>query len=324
MRDHGGNLDWAMNRWGGGFDDWVDLSTGINPVAYPMPEISKRAWAVLPTSADISALIKVAKTYFKTDSDILPVAGATAAIQMVPMLESPDVMRVLGPTYNEHAASFSAAGWRVEQVSDLDKMAGAKAAVVVNPNNPDGRRWTPGALRSLAGEVGTLVVDESFVDPEDGLSMTDEIPGNALILRSFGKFFGLAGLRLGFVLGGRAQVSALAAKAGPWPVSGPAIEVGCRALGDVTWQAQTTARLAKDAARLDELATLAGWEMVGGTTLFRLYRTPDAKATQEVLARAKVWGRVFPYADDWLRLGLPGPAQWGQVGDAIRSAGKRE
>ena len=206
----------------------------------------------------------------------------------------------------------AAAGWQVEDASDLDALAGADLAVVVNPNNPDGRQHDPRALLALASRVKRLVVDESFADAVPGVSLAAEAgrPG-LLVLRSFGKFYGLAGLRLGFVLGSEADVAALAAMAGPWPVSGAAIEIGRRALLDRAWAEATRARLARDAVRLDGLAQGAGWKLVGGTPLFRLYETGDAAAAQERLARAKIWSRIFSGKPGWLRLGLPGDeAEW--------------
>lgn len=317
MRDHGGNLDWAIERWGGAADDWVDLSTGINPVAYPVPEISLHAWAALPTRTDLVRLCDVARAAYGTSAEVLPLAGATAAIQMIPQIVKASDARILGPTYNEHAASFTAAGWQVEEVGDLGALAGAGAAVVVNPNNPNGQKWTPEILRDLAKDVGVLVVDESFADPEIGLSLAGDVPSNVLVLRSFGKFYGLAGVRLGFVLGEAALLEKLAVLAGPWPISGAAIEIGCAALGDEFWHAQTISRLAEDAARLDDLATSAGWHVVGGSKLFRLYDVTDAAAVQEALAEGNVWSRVFPYAPRWLRLGLPGPKTWDRLEKAI-------
>ena len=135
------------------------------------------------------------------------------------------------------------------------------------------------------------------------------------MLRSFGKFYGLAGLRLGFVLG---DVARLAEIAGPWPVSGTAIAIGLLALNDTGWRNSTTARLAADAARLDALAMHAGWQVIGGTTLFRLYDTPDAVAAQAGMAEHKVWSRVFPYSTSWVRLGLPNAEGWSQLEAAFR------
>ena len=305
MRDHGGNLDQAMVRWGGKPEDWVDLSTGINAVPYPLPEISNQAWAALPTGRDIARLVDAAREAYRTSAAVVPVAGAQAAIQMVPFLRSPGVVRILGPTYNEHAANFERAGWSVRMVSKLAELSDAEVAVVVNPNNPDGRVHSPADLRTLAESVALLVVDESFADPVPEVSLAEDIPENALVLRSFGKFFGLAGLRLGFVLGSEGLIDVLSGMSGPWPVSGAAIEIGAKALSDTDWQDQTRARLTGDADWLDTEAQGRGWSVVGGTTLFRLYQTPNAEIAQNELARAKVWSRIFPYSGTWVRLGLP-------------------
>lgn len=245
---------------------------------------------------------------------MLPVAGAQAAIQMIPLSRPPGTARVLGPTYNEHAAAFETAGWQVETVRELADLAGADMAVVVNPNNPDGRVFSRAEVLDLARKVGCLVVDESFADPVPEVSVADAAGEGLLVLRSFGKFYGLAGLRLGFVLGDVARLKALA---GPWPVSGAAIAIGAEALADKRWGMETVVRLQNDAARLDALALQAGWQVVGGTTLFRLYQTPDAAEAQARLAEARVWSRVFPYSKHWVRLGLPDGGGWTQIEAAL-------
>jgi cobalamin biosynthetic protein CobC len=319
MDEHGGNLDLALARFGGRAEDWIDLSTGINRRPYPLPDLSPRHWNALPSRGDIDALHAAARDGYATPAAVLATAGAQAAIQLVPRLTGAGRARILAPTYNEHAASLRAGGWAVSEVSDLDALAGADLAVVVNPNNPDGRRHDPAALLALGARVGRLVVDESFVDPTPELSLVASAgrPG-LVVLRSFGKFYGLAGLRLGFVLGHADDIAALAAMAGPWPVSGIAIEIGCRALGDRAWAAATAARLAADCERLDALARGAGWALVGGTPLFRLYETGDAASAQARLGRALIWSRVFAHAPGWLRLGLPGDdAEWARLCAAL-------
>ncbi len=249
---------------------------------------------------------------------VLPVAGAQAGIQMIPQLAETGQARILGPTYNEHAASFEAAGWQVQTVTNSRELAGSDAAVVVNPNNPDGRILNHDALMDLARKVGLLVVDESFADPTPEVSVAPLAVDNIIVLRSFGKFFGLAGLRLGFVLATPDTIDRLAAFAGPWPVSGAAIEIGRAALADGNWQTGMRKSLTGHAERLDDLANAAGWSVVGGTTLFRLYDTPDAAEAQTRLAEGKVLGRVFPYSDRWVRLGLPPEGGWAQVRPALQ------
>jgi cobalamin biosynthetic protein CobC len=321
MRDHGGDIAVAVARFGGDPADWIDLSTGINRLPYPLPPLPERAMRELPQEADTAACAAAARRAYGAApaADCLPVAGAQAAIRLLPGLAPPGRAGVLGPTYNEHAAAFAAAGWTVSEVAEPGELRGFDAAVLVNPNNPDGRKWPPEAVLALADANRLLVVDESFADADPGVSVCGRLgrPG-LLVLRSFGKFYGLAGLRLGFVLGAPAEIGRLRAAAGPWPVSGPALAAGRVALADAAWSERTRARLAAGAARLDALAAGAGWHLVGGTTLFRLYDAGDAAAAQARLAAARIWCRTFPYSASWVRLGLPGEEpEWRRVTAAL-------
>jgi cobalamin biosynthetic protein CobC len=215
-----------------------------------------------------------------------------------------------GPTYNEHAAAFRAAGWSVTDDGPGD------VRVAVHPNNPDGRRLS-------AEEIGrhpVTIVDESFCDtcPEDSHVLRASAPG-VIVLKSFGKFWGLAGLRLGAMIASEDLCARMAEALGPWPVSGPALQIGAGALEDRSWAATTRTRLARDAARLDAMLAAQGAELVGGTTLFRTYRVPDACAFRDRLAAARIWTRIFPYSDRWVRLGLPGGEDdWRRLWDALR------
>ncbi|WP_112320802.1 threonine-phosphate decarboxylase CobD [Oceanibium sediminis] len=317
MRDHGGNIDAAMARFGGQRGDWLDLSTGINRRAYAVPDLPPEPWRALPTKAEQAALLTAARRAYGIDAPGIALAGAQAAIGLIPRLRAAGLARVLSPTYNEHAAALHAAGWTVETPEDAAALNGADIAVVVNPNNPDGRHWSADALRDIANTVGLLVVDESFADmtPEHTVAPAD----NILVLRSFGKFFGLAGLRLGFVFGAQELIAALEGMAGPWPVSGPALAIGTAALTDLDWQAAMRDQLQADALRLDALAAATGWTVLGGTALFRLLDVGDSRAAQDALAKHHVWSRVFPYAPTWLRLGLPGAeAEWVQLENALQ------
>jgi cobalamin biosynthetic protein CobC len=306
-RDHGGNLDLAQKRFGGRLEDWIDLSTGINRQPYPVPALQPRHWNALPSQSEIASLHEAARQAYATSASVLAVAGAQAAIQLLPHLAPPGRVRIFAPTYNEFAPVLTGAGWHVEDVHGIEALAGADLAVVVNPNNPDGRRHDPAKLLALLSRVTRLVVDESFADAVPAMSLAAETGGAGLtVLRSFGKFYGLAGLRLGFVLGSEADVTALAAMAGPWPISGAAIEIGRKALLDRDWADAMRARLDRDALRLDRLAEAAGWKLIGGTPLFRLYHVGDAAVVQERLARAHIWSRIFADKPNWLRLGLPG------------------
>ena len=320
MSDHGGDLDRARAVYGG--DDWIDLSTGINRRPYPVPPLLPQAWTALPLSSELDRLEAVAaRAYGAASNMVVALPGAQAAIQLVPRLAVPACAAVLTPSYNEHAAALLAQGWTVTLAPDISAMAGADLAVVVNPNNPDGRRWRPEALAKLAQQVGLLVVDESFADAEPALSLVPWLPdrGNrGVILRSFGKFYGLAGVRLGFAVSGSEICARLRTLAGPWAVSGPALGIGTAALADAPWQAATAAHLHADAARLSDLLSHAGWHMVGTCALFVTVQTDDAQAARDRLARARIWSRIFPYSAGWLRLGLPGePSEWARLAAAL-------
>lgn len=316
-RDHGGDLDRARKARGG--DDWIDLSTGINRVPYPVPPLSPEAWTALPTASARDALLTAAAQAYRTQAPMVALAGAQAAIQMLPLVLAGRKVRVLSPTYNEHAACFTAAGCNVEEVTTPEALAGAEIAVVVNPNNPDGRIIPPADLIALKGRVGTLVVDESFADPLPEMSVAPLAgdPG-LVVLRSFGKFYGLAGVRLGFAIGDTSTIERLTAMAGPWPVAGPALEIGTSALRDTAWAQATTRRLAREVERIDALALAHGWALAGGTHLFRLYDTPDAQAAQNHLADHRIWSRIFPWSPRLIRLGLPGmEAEWLRLAAAL-------
>lgn len=319
-RDHGGNLEAAIRCYGGVAKDWIDLSTGINRKPYPIPLLSAEAWTALPTSSATARLITAAKEAYKTEATILPLAGAQAAIQLVPCLVKAGKAKIISPTYNEHEAALRAAGWDVENVERLDDLAGADLAVVVNPNNPDGKHYSPEALLALLPRLGRLIVDESFADAYPTISVAP-YAGQAglLVLRSFGKFYGLAGMRLGFILGHESDIAIMAQNAGPWPVCGPALEIGAQALSDTRWAKATTIRLMDEINRMDEAAHHNCWQVVGGTCLFRLYQTPNAAQAQAKLAQHWIWSRIFPYSDSWIRLGMPGnEAEWTRYTAALK------
>lgn len=319
MIDHGGNLDIARRRFGGLPEDWIDLSTGINRQPYPVRDLHPHHWTALPSRSEIAELQEAARKAYATTAPLLATSGAQAAIQMLPQVGPAGSAKILAPTYAEFDHVLRTAGWRVEHVGALDALAGADLAILVNPNNPDGRSHDPQDLLALVPRVGRLVIDESFADPLPGLSMAPQAgrPG-LLVLRSFGKFYGLAGLRLGFVLGREADIAMLAGMAGPWPVSGMAIAIGRAALDDRNWAKETSTRLVRDAERLDRLAQAAGWRLVGGTPLFRLYDVTDGLHAQERLGRFRIWSRAFRDRPSWLRLGLPGDeSEWQRLTTAL-------
>ncbi|QFG37114.1 L-threonine O-3-phosphate decarboxylase [Paracoccus pantotrophus] len=320
MRDHGGDIDKAASRFGRA--DWIDLSTGINRRPWPVGPLSPHALTALPTRADAARLCAAAAARFGCPQDqVLPLAGASAAIQLLPQVLAGRRAAVLSPTYNEHAASLRAAGWEVAEPTDPAALEGADLAVIVNPNNPDGREFPPAQIAAIAATVGHLVVDESFADPRPDLSAAGARPDNVTALRSFGKFWGLAGLRLGFAIAAPDLLARLAERTGPWSVSGPALEIGAQALADAQWIDDTVVWLSEAALHLDQIVT-PHWPLVGGTHLFRLYDTPDAQAAHERLARAGIWSRIFPWHPRWIRLGIPGNrAEFDRVAGAFTAPG---
>ncbi|MBW8896584.1 MAG: aminotransferase class I/II-fold pyridoxal phosphate-dependent enzyme [Massilia sp.] len=295
MPEHGGNLRAAQQRYGG--TDWIDLSTGINPHGYPAPALAPNAWRRLP-EAD-PALVRAACDYYGAPH-LLPVAGTQAAIQALPRLRA----GLAGPA-------------RVT----------VSAPVVVNPNNPTGATVAPAQLldwaERLAARGGWLVVDEAFGDTARSLSVTRHADRPALIvLRSVGKFFGLAGLRLGFVGAEPSLLAALDELLGPWAVSGPAQDIATAALRDRAWQHATQTHLARDGARMHALLARHGITSgidAHGTPLFHWWTEPRAEAFHEHMARHAIWVRLFPDTARGIRVGLPGnDTEWRRIEQVLK------
>jgi len=312
---HGGDPKGAEARFGVPKDGWVDLSTGINPVPYPLGDVPSHMMAQLPLQADLDALLAAARrAYGVADhAAIIASPGTQALIQSVPTLFAPSDVTVLSPTYGEHAPAWAAAGHTVVAVNSICAQAAHTApfGVVVHPNNPNGRTQTVEGLLAFAGELhdrgGLLVVDEAFADVMPWLSVTPHAGGDGLVvLRSFGKFFGLAGVRLGFAITTWDIAERLSEKQGPWAVSGPALWAGTQALNDQDWIEATRQRLKIDALRMDEILQGAGLKVVGGTDLYRLVESSKAQAVYETLGYAGISVRPFDYQPNWLRFGLPG------------------
>jgi len=302
---HGGDLLAAEARWGKPAAGWLDLSTGINPWAYPVPPLSPDIWGRLPGRAeDQAARDAAARAYGCRPEQVLAAAGSSALIQALAFAHPAAAVTVVGPTYCEHARAWAAAGHCVTEAGDLPESG--DVVVVVNPNNPDGRRVDPGRLRSLAPRCRLLVVDEAFADVAPGLSVAADVSDRLVVLRSFGKFYGLAGLRLGFALGGPGLIAGLRARLGPWPVSGPALAIAVQALCDDGWAAAGRSRLAGMAVRLDTVLAECGLAVAGGTDLFRLAAHPRAAALHDQLGRAGILVRAFADRPGMLRFGLPG------------------
>jgi cobalamin biosynthetic protein CobC len=309
MLEHGGNLRDAVLGFGRPFEDWLDVSTGINPHFYPVPALPANSWHRLPEPSP--ALTIAAQRYYNAPR-MLPVAGTQAAIQALPRLRAKSRVVVAGPAYAEHAHHWAQAGHDTREVT-YDKLGNAIAdcdvMVICNPNNPTGATVAPDLLldwiNQLAARGGWLVVDEAFGDTTPHLSVaaSADRPG-LIVLRSLGKFFGLAGLRLGFVAAHQDLLIQLADALGPWTVSGPAQSIGCAALDDRAWQSATRTQLLKNGARLHALLKEYGIH-ASGSALFQWWPEPHAEAFWNHMARQGIWVRLFTRSACGIRLGLP-------------------
>lgn len=310
---HGGDLTGAMALFGGASADWLDLSTGINPHAYPLPQIAPRFWQALPTKGDLEALLAVAREAYRIppEVDLVAAPGTQALIQWMPRLCPEGGTAVLGPTYNEHARAFAEAGRSVVEIADLRAWRDQPNLIVVNPNNPDGRLLPGETLHELAEEAarrgGWLIVDESFIDvvpDQSAASLCEKLP--LVILRSFGKFYGLAGVRLGFAVADAPIARLFEAALGPWAAAGPALAIGWAALADVAWADKMRASMTNEARQLDQVLSNGSCQNVGGTWLYRLVRHSQATHLHQHLARHRIWVRKFDWDASLLRFGLPG------------------
>lgn len=307
---HGGRLDAAIQAYGGRREEWLDLSTGISPLAYPIGRIEPFHFHRLPDRDAIERLTGAARNRYQVPDGVSLVCsnGTQAIINQLPHLFSPSRIAVLSPTYTEHAYCWEQAGHRVSQVSRLEDIGECKVVVVVNPNNPDGRTTDPTDLAQLADRLdrhsGTLVVDEAFCDCVPDLSLVPTLPRNGIVLRSFGKFFGLAGVRLGFAICQPSVADRLVGLFGPWNVSGPALKIGAQALDDEPWIQDALVRQTALQKALCQVLVAQGLEIVGGTPLFALARHDDAASLAEQLRSRKILVREFQNLPDHLRFGL--------------------
>jgi cobalamin biosynthesis protein CobC len=308
--EHGGALAQAQARFGAA-DDWLDLSTGLNPWPYPLPPIPPAIWQRLPDEDVLAAVKSAARRFYGAGPDA-PIAagpGSQALIQLLPRLLPPSEVAVLSPGYAEHQRSWRLAGHRVAETATLET-ATAPILVFGNPNNPDGRRFgleDVSAALNRREPQGWVVIDEAFAEVAGpGVSMAAAAGRrNLVIFRSFGKFFGLGGLRLGFVLAPTELVERIDAALGPWAVSGPALAIAGAALADRRWAAATCARLQQQSAALDAVLLRHGLTILGGTDLFRLVETERAASLFDQLCRAHILSRAFSAWPNWLRFGLP-------------------
>jgi len=326
---HGGALDAAIARHGGRREDWLDLSTGINPVAAELPDFPPDAFSRLPESSLERAALDAARRAYGAPAaaGIVAAPGSQALISLLPFLLPPTEIAIVEPTFAEHRRVFTAAGHEVAGIDRPEDIVDTvKIAVVVNPNNPDGRVFSRAELFELhermAARGGLLVVDEAFMDvtPEISLAAETGRPG-LLIHRSFGKFFGLAGLRLGFALTTPDLARRLSKRLGPWAVSGPALLCAEALLGDDAAIRATRQRIRRQAEMLFEAVLDRRTPLVGRTALFATICHERAGGLFEALCRRRILTRPFAERPDWLRIGNPaGPDDAARLRAALAEA----
>ena len=328
---HGGRLNQAARDWEIPLEEWLDLSTGINPRPWPVPAIPTQVWQRLPEDDD--GLTTTARQWAGAPeaAGCLPVAGTQAAIQAVPRLRTPGRIGVPSPAYSEHAEWWRAAGHEVIPFAGLpsdEGLAGLDSLVWINPNNPTGEQVTRSRLlechERLAEQGGWLVVDEAFMDAEPGETLVPETGRPGLVVyRSLGKFFGLAGLRAGLVFGPSHLCDRLEETLGPWSVSHPARYLMQQALMDTDWQRATATRLKADSDRLFGMLSEAGLTPRGGTPLFVYCAHDNPRSLADILAEQAVLVRVFDNPPA-LRFGLPGrESEWQHLERALNDLSGR-
>ncbi|KQQ80625.1 threonine-phosphate decarboxylase CobD [Aureimonas sp. Leaf324] len=309
---HGGALQAALDQFGGRREDWLDLSTGINPLPATLPPLPSELFTRLPEADLERDACGAARHHYgaTATAGLVAAPGSQALISLLPHLLPDGPAAILRPAYGEHARTFAAAGRRILAVASVEEVPDdVVVAIFVNPNNPDGRRFERRTLLALgdrlAARGGWLVVDEAFMDADPRESVADEAgrPG-LVVLRSFGKFFGLAGLRLGFALTTPALAASLAARLGPWAVSGPALFAGAKLMADRDGIDRLRCEIARRATETRRAIADAGFTPQGDAGLFALVETPRAGAVFDALARRRILVRPFADPPDWLRFGL--------------------
>jgi len=329
MLEHGGNLVAASQQFGIALEDWLDLSTGINPHGYPITDIPPEVWQRLPLEND--GLVEAACAYYGCRL-ALPTAGSQAALQVLPQLRAgarfnaPAKVAMPQLMYQEHAKAWQRYGHEVirfDSHPDERILQQADVVLLCNPNNPTATRFSAADLLNWHAQLtqrgGWLIVDEAFMDatPEHSIAQHAHLDG-LFVLRSLGKFFGLAGARVGFLLGAEAMLLEAQEIIGPWSIAGPSRHAARTALMNKAWQQQTRLQLRADSQRLADLLTQHGLLPAGGTALFQFVRTPDAAAWHQHLARQGIWVRLFPDVPA-LRFGLPPANGWDRLRDALQT-----
>ena len=313
--EHGGDLLEAQKKYKD-VSEWIDLSSGINPHPYKDFKLAKSIYNSLPSGQAIRELLSAAAVYYKLkdDSSIIAYQGAQGLINIFPYIFSEikkKKVQVYSPTYIEHYKSWVNAGYTIKLIVSFEKEIDPSGiTIIVNPNNPDGKLFNKDALIVLQNRIqeknGLLIIDESFMDPTPDEKFNYSIEKkNLIIIRSFGKFFGLPGLRLGFAFGDHKYINQISNFIGPWPISSSSIDIALKAMSDIQWIKQTINQLEILSKDLELALNAINIPIIGGTLLFKLVKFEDAGKIHNLLAKDGIWTRKFIYNNNWLRLGIP-------------------
>lgn len=326
---HGGDLLRALELYGGDYEQWLDLSTGISPWNYPIPAFDESTWRNLPRPDD--ALLKVASNYYGCrPSEIIATPGSQLSIRLIAQCVDPkQTVAIPSIGYQEHAASWALAGHTViryrgaDELADLIERACITSAVIINPNNPTGERFTAQRLQDFAnGLSGVLIVDEAFADLHrnaDTSPCTKEFESNLIRFKSIGKFFGLAGARIGFTIGVHSAITKVEQLLSPWSIAAPSAELAILALSDVQWHQHQIDRINRHAKQQRTVIAsakrhLPDCEIADQGLFFSLFSSDDAitKLHQHLITH-KIWSRLGDSYQaqngserNWLRLSLAG------------------
>ena len=315
---HGGDIDLAIKKYGGARENWIDLSTGINGASYPWQESINVELRNLPSNKILMQLEKAAARAYKIAecTETAAVSGAQQIINLLPLcLKSCNSVAILGPTYNEYEKAFKRSGTKTKTVSETSKLSCSDIAIIVNPNNPTGKVIADETLAGLSKKVRILIIDESFKMFSSRRTLNFS---NIIQINSLGKFFGLAGVRLGFVSGPSEFIKTVKEMLGPWPVSSLAAEIGIVALNDKVWISEMEKILVTESNALLEACSSKNWRLVGRTSLFHTYATSSCLEVEKQFAAHSIWVRTFDYSKTWVRLGIPTSENaWTRVKQAL-------
>ena len=362
---HGGALKAAADHFNIPLEQWLDLSTGINPSSWPVPEIPSSVWQRLPedTIADqltedsrAVSIEQLALEYYLSaeksssaviqSTNVMPCAGSQQGIRLLPLLynalqkkakqgvkvQTEAKVWVTSGSYSEHGLAWEEQGHRVrkvacDRISQLLTQQPVDVLILINPDNPSGHRWKPEQLLKwwsiLHRRGGWLIVDEAFMDmtPEQSLAPQVEREG-LIVLRSIGKFFGLAGIRLGFIFAAEKSIRRLNKMLGPWVLSHPAQYIGKLALQDQSWVERQKIDLSEQAERLATLLKKYLPFDIEGTDLFCTMYFNEAENVFYQLAKQGILTRYLvatTKTSAGIRFGLPenNQASWQQLEAAL-------